>query len=243
MATNFFFNNFKASREQNLLDDLIVESIRIYGEDMIYVPRNYGNLDALYTADDDSYYMTNYSLEMYIKSVDGFSGDGSFMSKFGLEIRDQVIFSVAQRVFSNEVGSQTGFTRPREGDLIFFPLNNKVFQIKYVNKFEMFYQLGALQTWEMTCELFEYSNERMKTGIPAIDILQDRWSTNELDYAFVTDQGYFLQDDNGDFILQDDYNLGAIIGNEANEMLTDEGTKGDGLFDFTQVDPFSEGHF
>ena len=243
MATNFFFNNFKASGEQNLLEDLIVESIRIYGEDMTYIPRNYGNLDGLYTADDDSYYMSSYSIEMYIKSVDGFTGDGSFMSKFGLEIRDQVIFSVAQKVFANEIGNETGFIRPREGDLIFFPLNNKVFQIKFVNKFEMFYQLGTLQTWELTCETFEYSNERMQTGIPAIDILQTRFSTNELDYALVTDQGFWLQNENGDFILNNDYNLGNIIGNEANEMLDNEGTKGNGIFDFTQVDPFSEGHF
>ena len=100
MATNFFFNNFQASNEQGLLEGLIIEAIKIYGEDMIYIPRNIGNLDRLYTADDSSYYTNSYEIEMYIKSIDGFSGDGNFLSKFGLEIRDQVVFSMAQRVFN-----------------------------------------------------------------------------------------------------------------------------------------------
>lgn len=239
MATNFFFNNFKASGEQNLLEDLIVESIRIYGEDMIYIPRNYGNKDVLYTADDQSYYMSTYSIEMYIKSVDGFSGDGSFMSKFGLEIRDQVIFSVAQRVFANEIGSETGFTRPREGDLIFFPLNKKCFQIRYVNKFEMFYQLGALQTWEMTCELFDYSSEVMNTGIPEIDILEDKFSTNILQFALKTEEDEFMLDPSGDYIMIHDIAYDPIVGSDSPNIFNAESND---IIDFSQVDPFSEGH-
>ena len=132
----------------------------MYGEDMYYCPRVLKNYDPLYTADDSSEYDSAYLVELYIKSVDGFSGDGNFLSKFGVEIRDQVVFSIAQRVFNQEIGTQTKQIRPNEGDLIYFPLNNKCFQIKYVNKFEMFYQFGALQTWELTCELFEYSNEK-----------------------------------------------------------------------------------
>jgi hypothetical protein len=239
MATNFFFNNFKASGEQNLLEDLIVESIRIYGEDMTYIPRNYGNPDVLYTADDQSYYMSTYSIEMYIKSVDGFSGDGSFMSKFGLEIRDQVIFSVAQRVFANEIGSETGFTRPREGDLIFFPLNKKCFQIRYVNKFEMFYQLGALQTWEMTCELFDYSSEVMNTGIPEIDILEDKFSTNILQFALKTEEDEFMLNESGDYIMIHDIAYDPIVGSDTPNVFNAESND---IIDFSQVDPFSEGH-
>ena len=131
---------------------------------MYYIPRKLNNYDNVYGADDQSSYENAYSIELYIKSVDGFSGDGDFMSKFGIEIRNQVIFSVAQRRFNEEIGEYTTQVRPNEGDLIYFPLNKKCFQIKYVNKFEMFYQLGALQTWEMTCELFEYSNENLKIG-------------------------------------------------------------------------------
>ena len=95
---------------------------------MYYITRNINSLDKLYTADDQSSYTKAFLCEFYIKSVDGFSGDGNFMSKFGLEIRDQVVFSIAQRTFSNEIGAYTTLVRPNEGDLIYFPLNNKCFQ-------------------------------------------------------------------------------------------------------------------
>jgi hypothetical protein len=107
---------------------------------MYYIPRKLNNYDNVYGADDQSSYENAYMMEMYIKSVDGFSGDGAFMSKFGLEIRDRVIFSMAQRIFNEDVGTFTAQTRPNEGDLIYFPLNKKCFQIKYVNKFEMFWR-------------------------------------------------------------------------------------------------------
>jgi hypothetical protein len=239
MATNFYFNNFKQSQEQNLLENLIIEAIRIYGEDMYYIPRNINNLDQLYTADDQSSYTQTFMLEFYIKSVDGFSGDGNFMSKFGLEIRDQVVFSVAQKVFNQEIGSYTTLTRPREGDLIFFPLNNKCFQIKYVNKFEMFYQLGALQTWEMTCELFEYSNEVFNTGIPEIDAIQTNFSTNIIDYSVKDEQGQALLDEEGNYIVMEQYDLATIIGTGENDIIQQES---DQFVDFTVQDPFSEGH-
>lgn len=238
MATNFFFNNFKSSQEQNLLESLIIESIRIYGENMYYVPRKLGNFDALYTADDQSVYDQAFMVEFYIKSVDGFAGDGNFMSKFGLEIRDQVIFSMAQKVFNQEVGAYTTLTRPREGDIIYFPLNNKVFQVKYVNKFEMFYQLGALQTWEMTCELFEYSDEVFNTGIPEIDRIQLTQSTNVIDYAIKDENNLPLKDEANNFIVTEQYNLDNIIGTGANEIIQ---TEASGIIDFSHTNPFSEG--
>jgi hypothetical protein len=222
-----------------LLESLIIEAIQIYGEDVFYLPRNINNLDSIYTADDQSTFTLALPIEMYIKSVDGFSGDGNFMSKFGLEIRDQVVFSVAQRVFSQEIGASRGFTRPREGDLIFFPLNSKCFQIKYVNKFEMFYQLGALQTWEMTCELFEYSNEDIDTGIYEIDIIQTRLSTNILDRSITDEEGFYLTDENEDFLVEEDYNLEVITGGSGtNEQIQKES---DQFVDFSVYDPFSEG--
>jgi hypothetical protein len=151
MVTSPYFNNYTNFGEQNLLEDLIIESIKQIGENMFFIPRVIGNFDNLMTEDDQSLYNQTYLVEMYIKSVDGFTGDGNFMSKFGIEIRDQVTFSISQRVFNQEIGIYTNQSRPNEGDLIYFPLNKKCFQIKSVNKFEMFYQLGGLQTWEMTC--------------------------------------------------------------------------------------------
>jgi hypothetical protein len=237
MATNFFFNNFQASQEQLLLENLIIEAIRIYGQDMYYIPRKLNNYDEVYGADDQSSYENAYPLELYIKSIDGFSGDGDFMSKFGIEIRNQVIFSVAQRRFSEEVGDYTTQVRPNEGDLIYFPLNKKCFQIKYVNKFEMFYQLGALQTWEMTCELFEYSGERMNTGIPEIDILQKKFSTNILDWTIVGEDGVMLLTEEGDYLTQEGSSINDLIAAADNDEIQ---TESDQFVDFTAYDPFSE---
>jgi hypothetical protein len=243
MATNFFFNNFKSAQEQDLLESLVVESIKIYGEDMYYVPRNVNNLDQLYTADDQSSYTQAFMVELYIKSVDGFGGDGNFMSKFGLEIRDQVVFSIAQRTFNREIGMYIPLTRPREGDIVFFPLNNKCFQIKYVNKFEMFYQLGALQTWELTCELFEYSDELFNTGIPEIDALQTRMSTNILDHVLVTDQSDYIATEDESYLVPENYsvddNLDTVAGTGTNQVFQGES---DNFIDFSVKDPFSEGH-
>ena len=247
MATNFYFNNFASSGEQTLLEDLIIESIKIYGEDMWYIPRTINNYDKLYGADDSSSYDRAIMVELYIKSVDGFTGDGNFMSKFGLEIRDQVVFSIAQRVFNQEVAATTKQIRPNEGDLIYFPLNRKCFQIKYVNKFEMFYQLGALQTWELTCELFEYSNETFNTGIVEIDVLQTKFSVNVLDYALKDELGFFLRDEDNNYLVTEKYRLENIIPGADNDTIqygstNSEFSEGsDDFIDFSEIDPFSEG--
>jgi hypothetical protein len=238
MTTNFYFNNYRNSGEQDLLESLIVEAIKIYGEDMYYITRNINNLDKLYTADDQSSYTNAYLCEFYIKSVDGFSGDGNFMSKFGLEIRDQVIFSIAQRTFSREIGAYTTLVRPNEGDLIYFPLNNKCFQVKFVNKFEMFYQLGTLQTWEMTCELFEYSDEVFNTGIPDIDRIQLNYSTNMLDYVIMDETGAPILDEDGNYIEMEQYNLDTIEGTGTNGTMANSSS---GFIDWSVQDPFSEG--
>lgn len=238
MPTNFFFNNYQSSQEQSLLENLIIESIKIYGENMYYIPRKLNNYDEIYGADDQSSYDNAYMIEMYIKSIDGFTGDGSFMSKFGLEIRDRVVFSMAQRIFNEEVATFTNQLRPNEGDLIYFPLNKKCFQIKYVNKYEMFYQLGALQTWEVTCELFEYSGETMNTGIPEIDNLQKKFDTNAYSWA--------LKDENGDILLDEEGNILVLEGSSVDDLIfaaeNDEIQAESDLFvDFTSQDPFSEG--
>ena len=238
MATNFFFNNFQSSQEQLLLENLIIESIKVYGEDMYYLPRTLNNYDEVYGADDQSSYDTAYMVEMYIKSIDGFSGDGNFLSKFGLEIRDRVIFSVAQRIFSEEVGMHSNQVRPNEGDLIYFPLNAKCFQIKYVNKQEMFYQLGALQTWEVTCELFEYSGEKLNTGIPEIDILQTKFDTNQFTFAIRSDNdGSIIADEEGTILILEGSSMDDLIPAAENDEIQRES---DLFVDFTAYDPFSE---
>lgn len=239
MASNFFVNNYQSSQEQSLLENLIIESIRFFGEDVYYVPRTLNNYDEVYGADDQSSYDRSFMIEMYIKSVDGFTGDGSFLSKFGLEIRDRVTFSVARRIFEEEIGSNTKQPRPNEGDLIFFPLNQKCFQIKFVNKFEMFYQLGALQTYELVCELFEYSGETLNTGIPEIDRLQKTLDTNQYNWAIKDQDGYLLLDEEDNMLVLEGAGIESIIPAADNDEIQAES---DLFVDFSEVDPFSEGN-
>lgn len=206
---------------------------------MYYVPRVLNKYDDVYGADDQSSYEKAYPIEMYIKSIDGFAGDGDFLSKFGIEVRNQVVFSMAQRIFSQEVGAFTNQTRPNEGDIIYFPLNQKVFQIKYVNKFEMFYQLGALQTWEVTCELFEYSGENFNTGITEIDQIQTLNSTNAYDFAVKDELNKFILDEESKVIILEGKSVGDLIVLDDSDEIQQES---DTFVDFSVSDPFSDGN-
>ena len=238
MATNVFFNNYQSSGEQQLLESLIIESIKIFGQDMFYIPQQLVNFDKLYGADDSSRYEDAYLLEFYIRSFDGFMGDKDFISKIaGVQIQDQIKLSVARKSFELEVGQPEGFTRPREGDVIFFPLNQKCFQIKFVDKFEMFYPLGSLNTWELTCELYEYSSEVFDTGIEEIDIIQDRGSLNIYDYALTTEQGEMIMTEAGEILTNEKWKLEQIDPLVDTDTLQ---TAADAIIDWNAEDPFSE---
>jgi len=176
MSTNSYFNNFSASviNEQRLLEDLIVESIQIYGADVKYMPREtYDSLDSLYGEDPESKFTRAYNVEMYLANVEGYEGDGDFFSKFGLEIRDTSNFVVSRRAFERYIPS-TIARRPREGDLIFVPVLNKIFEIKFVEEELMFFSLGKRTPYmyELRCEVFRYSQEDFATGDEEIDILE-----------------------------------------------------------------------
>jgi hypothetical protein len=238
-GTNFYFNNFQASNEQGIIEDLIIESIKIYGQDMYYLPRRFSNLDPVFTEDASSFYDRAYPIELYIKSVDGFAGDGDFLSKFGLEIRDRVTFTMARRIFSDEVGSNEGTTRPLEGDIIYFPLNKKLFQIMFVEHEAIFYQLGALQTFDVTCELFEYSNETFSTGIPEVDILTKKYETDFTEAGLFTESGNFqlVDEEEGLPILFEEYAQKSDLLDDG-DMFQQQGNT---FLDFTEIDPFAEG--
>jgi len=237
VGTNVFFNNFAQSQEQQLFENLIIESIKIYGQEMIYIPRNIVSRDGIYTEDDQSSYTIPMSIEMYIKSIDGFGGDGEFMSRFGLEIRNQVVFSVSQRIFKNGIAEVINIARPREGDIVYFPLNNKCFQIKFVNEDEIFYQVGNLTTFELTCEMFEYSNEVFNTGIPQIDRIQKIHSTNIFDWALTDEDGNVLMTEESDYLIGEKYEPLTIDPAAMNEELE---IAADAIIDFSESNPFAE---
>lgn len=159
--------------EQQLLDDLTVESIQLQGMDVQYLPRTRVAYDPIYGEDAQAAYEAAVPIEMYLESYASFQGDGTFMSQMGVEVRDQVVWGVSVTRFAQELGSTTpyGLIRPNEGDLVFYPLNGRLFEIKFVDKFEMHYPLGSLYIWKMTCEVWDYSGQTLATGVPAIDSL------------------------------------------------------------------------
>jgi hypothetical protein len=219
MATNFFFNNFQSSMEQNLIEDLVVESIKIHGIDLYYLPKRILSKDDIFREEELVTFNTAHPIEMYIKNVDGFEGEGDFMSKFGLEIRDRITFTVSRRSFASEILiNEADFVRPREGDLIWFPLNRKMYKIQFVEHEAIFYQLGSLQTFDIVCELFEYNNETFETGIPDIDQV---YSILDVDIGTASPEDVILTDPNA-----------------MNEQFE---TDGQNILNFTEIDPFSEG--
>lgn len=227
MPTNFFFNNFQNSMEQNLIEDLVVESIKIYGIELYYLPKRIVARDTIFREEELALYDTGYLIEMYIKNVDGFEGEGDFISKFGLEIRDRITFTVSRRSFAAEVqiNEALDFTRPREGDLIWFPLSKKMYKIMFVEHESIFYQLGSLQTWDLTCELFEYNNETFDTSIEEIDAVYGALD----DTVAGTESG-------GSLGVED------VILSDPNAMNQEFESDGKNILDFTEMDPFSEGN-
>ncbi len=176
--------------EQHLIDNLVVESIKIFGIDTMFLPRTmevdgsgYTTKDDLLNEDDLPIYKEAHEVEMYVKNVDGFEGEGDFLSKFGLQIRDSITLTVAKTAYETEVGVHTEINRPREGDIIYLPLNRKMFVIQHVEHEAIFYQMGSLQTYDLRCELYEYSGERFDTGLSYLD---DKFKDENL---FIDSQG------------------------------------------------------
>ena len=164
-----------ARSEQNLYEDLIIESIKIYGQDLYYLPRDLVNVDDVFREDPESRFNSNYLLEMYVDNIDGFDGEGDLFTKFGVEIRDQVTFTVAKRRWQQTVmryDNEIQGIRPLEGDLVFTPFSKKIFQIMHVEHEQPFYQLNNLPVFKLQCELFEYNDEDFDVNNDAITQLE-----------------------------------------------------------------------
>jgi hypothetical protein len=166
--------------EKNLLAELIAESIQVYGHDVYYIPRKIIKLDRILNEDLMSNFPDAYMIEMYVESIDGFEGDGKLITKFGLEIRDQLSL-VCSKYRWNQLVGRFGYpeesVRPVEGDLIYVPLTKGIFEIKYVDDKKPFFQLGGLPTYKFTVELYEYPNTFIDTGVEEIDEIQGYTST------------------------------------------------------------------
>jgi hypothetical protein len=174
MATNSFFTQ-GTTGEQDLVGSLVVEQIKMYGKDVYYVPRTLVNQDTIFGEDNLSKFTGAYLIEAYVEDANGFRGDGDLFSKFGVRISDQVTFIISRTRFTEAVDDNATLIvegRPNEGDLIYFPLANKTFEIQFVEHEIPFYQLGKIHVWGLRCELFEYSDEDFDTGVEAVDAIE-----------------------------------------------------------------------
>lgn len=174
MALNPYIGH-GSTNEQYLLEDLIIESLKIYGQSLYYIPRTLVNKDQIFGEDTLSKFKSSYPIEMYFENVESFDGQGAFIQKFGLFMEQSATLVVARRRWEQMVG-QYGQTiipsRPNEGDLLYFPLTGGLFEIKFVQHQDPFYQLGKLYTYKLSVELFQYASEKMETGIAEIDAFE-----------------------------------------------------------------------
>jgi len=230
MPVSTYFQQSDYIAEQELIDDLVEESIKIHGIDVSYLPRTLVATDQLYAEDVASKFTKAHSIEMYVESIDGFGGEGDIIGQFGVEIRDQLILSVSQRRWTDlEINDRV---RPFEGDLIYFPLNDKLFEIRFVEHEKVFYQLGNLPLYTLTCELFEYSHEDIDTGVPQIDDIEKEYSY-AMDLVFSSGTGNFQVDEtitNGDTtgkVLSWNYSTKTLrVGNIVGSIITSQNVIG-----------------
>ena len=276
MATNKYFRNYSYGREQRVEDDLTVEAIKIYGVDVQYMPRTIFNEIEEFGEDPLSHFTLAVPIEVYVNNLENFQGEGDFLSKFNLEIRDQITLTMARRrwdqirteklidevgniyltetnpaIYSSntdnyllETGSANGYSisssRPLEGDLIYIPFinngNGAIYEVKFVEHERVFYQHGKLYTYEMTCELFRYSSERLDTGNSDIDIIETRLTRDIQQYEYLMENGdiHIMEDDSN---LIQEYRLENVASTANNELFTQRSFID---VDFSERNPFSE---
>lgn len=171
---NVYFSH-GTRNEQYLLEDLIIESISIWGQEFMYIPRTLVAKDEILGEDRLSKFQNAYPIDMYLETVDGFEGQGAFIQKFGLMMEQSATLTVARRTWERLIGRHNGTilpNRPCEGDLLYFPLTKGLFEIKFVEHQDPFYQLKKLYVYRLQVELFQYASERMETGIKEIDVFE-----------------------------------------------------------------------
>lgn len=174
MALNPYFTQ-GTTGEQGLIEDLVIEQIKMFGKNVYYIPRTLVKEDTVFGEDTLSSFNGAFQIEAYLEDAVGFRGDKDMFSKFGLRISDQATFIISQKRFTQAVDDNATLIvegRPNEGDLIHFPMVGKTFEIQYVEHEVPFFQLGKMYVWGLRCELFEYSDEDINTGIEEIDALE-----------------------------------------------------------------------
>ena len=221
MARNIYFSD-KVRSEQNLYENIIIESLKMFGQDVYYLPRTIVNENRVFGEDVPSKFSNSYKIEMYIENTEGFEGEGDLFSKFGVEIRDEATFIVARKRWNTTVGrvdNQIEGARPREGDLIFLPLSNSLFEVMHVEHEQPFYQLSNLPTFKMRCQLFEYSGEDLDTDVASIDGIEQN-NAYEFDMVLSGISGAFEVGERVEQTLLD----GTVLSAEVSKWVSDINT-------------------
>ena len=174
MALNTYFSQ-GSTGEQDLTQSLVNEQIKMFGRDVYYIPRTLVKQDTVFGEDTMSKFEGAYLIEAFIEDNSGFRGDGDMFTKFGVQIADQVTFVISRTRFTEAVDDNATLIvegRPNEGDLVYFPMANKIFEIQFVEYEVPFFTLGKIYTWGLRCELFQYSDEDIDTGITEVDAIE-----------------------------------------------------------------------
>lgn len=240
MTVNTYFRNptFPAT-EQNLWQGIIDESIQISGFNMYYLPRKYQKLDILFGEDVLSKFDLAIPIELFLEYANGWQGQQEILTKFGLEIRDEMSYIMSKNRFQEVIapystthGLDLGY-RPREGDLLYDSFTGKLLEIKFVDHNDVFYQLGNYYVYKLQCEFYQYNNETLSTGIADIDEIGLDYTNNLFDFQLLNEDGTFLLTENGETILFDNLDISAdAFNNEA--LFKTEST----LLDWSVSDPF-----
>lgn len=270
MATNKYLKNFNSPKAQFMAERLNLQAIKMFGYDVRYISRKLGSVDHIFGEDKLSTFENAPEVEVYIKNIDGFAGQGRFLSKFGIEIRDQITFTIAkirwEQIRTEKILSENGLClqledrmaytpnqtsglmleegsidaysiqsdRPLEGDLIYFPMTNRFFEIKYVNYETVFYQFGALQIYDLDCEVFEYSSEVFDTKDTVIDSLANSLSSDILFNELVMEDGFKLIDEDDSSIIHEDVNIEDSNVTANNSLFRTEAAN---IIDWSQISP------
>ena len=246
MPTNVYFDT-GTKPEQALYEDLMIEQLRIYGQDVYYIPRKMAGTDSIWQEDISSSFESSYLIEMYMENIDGYEGEKELMSKFGLDIQDDATFVVARRRWEQFVSVDNNIivsSRPNEGDLIYFPKGNKLFEITFVDHDDPFYQVQNLPTYKLKCKTFEYASEVIDTGIAEIDAIETDNSLDMLSHQMILEDGSgslilenAVEGAAASYIILETYNIATIDENSQNE---DFEIADDNILDFTETNPFGD---
>ena len=251
MPTNVYFDTGTTS-EQRLYEDLIIEQLKIYGQDVYYLPRKIANKDTIFGEDPASSFDDSYIIEMYVDNTDGYMGEQEIIKKFGLELRDDIVFTLSKLRWETLVKNNSDLTaeRPQEGDLVYFPTTNAFFEIQFVEHEQPFYQQSALPVYKLSCTRFEYSSERLDTGISTIDSVETSLSTDTMQFQFSLENetgSIVLESSIGaiDYLINEDFTMADQATNDQGQIFeTQAGTTtsstADDILDFSERNPFGE---